>query len=191
MDSIERRMEENMNRRSEWEKSSKADLEAKVIAVNLTCRAINLLFPLLIERFSKQVGQKIMKGGNSGLTKKATPLIPTDDEVTKMMGDEPLGGVISLYCKCGSTSLWCEVKGRAVVRYGEGEGQSRVAYYEQSIYLGMVDREGVLTTVNTSQGFVPYKCDFSSEYILEKRKEVAQAKARYEDLKGELFGFGE
>ena len=147
-------------------------IAAHVAAVNAVHAELNRIMPLLINRFSPLVGQKIMKTG--GLMEKFKPLLPA-----------VLGSELSIYRNTSAYSLSYTVKASFCASSGSGTYTHGI-YYEQTGYVGNLDGYHLKDLYT----FTPFRCDYTEEYVRASRQAVKDAEAALSTAKSALNPFG-
>jgi hypothetical protein len=145
-------------------------LTAKVAAVNRANEYATRLYAALVEQFTPLVGQKILKADGTLLAKYAglVPNLPCtpDLHVYRQTNDYSLAWTVKT---CESTDHSC-------------------MYHEVTIYVGYLKGatlENMIPTPFTG------RTDFSAEEIIGKRAAYESAKRVADELRNDLYPFGE
>jgi hypothetical protein len=143
----------------------KTNLEAKVEAVNQVNAEINRVAPLFREAVKPFIGKKVLKAG--GFTEQLKKVFP---EIKAWQW----------YRNGSDYSLSITI--RACINYGE----HYACYHEASFYFGEV-KDQVLVGVECDSAL--RKCDYTPEYVREKRKALDDATEAMRKAEFELSPF--
>lgn len=149
-------------------------LEARVRGVNAAHAYASTLTPLLRERFTPLVGQKVVKNDGTLLAKFAG-LLP----------EFPNGVKLHVYKHVSAYSLAWTVK---TCEVDVVDGTGHAYYYETVVYVGDL-ANGVLTSIERHP--CTLRTDYTVEDVVKVRKEFEVARKVFEDARSALYPFGE
>lgn len=142
-------------------------LEAKVDAAN-RCRVYaNMLFPKLVQYFLPLIGKKVVKMNGDVLEKHANQIMQMHDGTLQVVQN-------SSFC-------W-------TVTATTANDKKQTHYQHVLFYVGSVDEDGILETVNE---FQPFQTNYTVEMVEKLRTEFLETRKHLDQIRTKLLPFGE